>query len=204
MWANITKPFLTSIDYPGHLALFIPFCKCNLKCKFCHNKHLWTDDNFMETNEVLNQINMIADFIDAVVISGGEPLMQFNTVIELAQQAKRNDLKVKINTNLTYPTFLGAIFDNVEIDYIAGSLKSFYFNDPVYTHKVRESVKIIQDQKPKPFFEACIVEEDDHVYELVEEAAELFADLISIQPPKLRPPKEQQHENKRIERDGCR
>lgn len=69
---------LTTIDFPGHLAAVI-FCQgCSWRCPYCHNPHLIprnieTEINWQEVQIFLKQRRT---FLDGVVFSGGEPLLQ--------------------------------------------------------------------------------------------------------------------------------
>jgi len=62
------------LDYPGQIAsvLFVPHC--NMNCYYCHNKHLLNDDvQDIPGDEIFGFLKSRRGFIDAVVISGGEP-----------------------------------------------------------------------------------------------------------------------------------
>lgn len=69
---------LTTIDYPDCLSLVV-FCQgCPWRCVYCHNKHLQriSRSDGLPWDDVALLIDERKNFIDAVVFSGGEPLVQ--------------------------------------------------------------------------------------------------------------------------------
>ena len=69
---------LTTIDFPEHLSAVI-FCQgCSWRCGYCHNPHLIprnveTDISWHDIQRFLKKRQ---NFLDGVVFSGGEPLLQ--------------------------------------------------------------------------------------------------------------------------------
>ena len=69
---------LTTIDFPDHLAAVI-FCQgCSWRCGYCHNPHLIPRNAETDINwqDVLSFLKQRKGFLDGVVFSGGEPLLQ--------------------------------------------------------------------------------------------------------------------------------
>jgi pyruvate formate lyase activating enzyme len=71
-------PFST-IDYPGHLAAVI-FCQgCPWRCAYCHNPQLRPPEpasGEKRWTEIVEWLESRRGLLDAVVFSGGEPLLQ--------------------------------------------------------------------------------------------------------------------------------
>lgn len=70
-------PF-TSVDFPGALAAVV-FCQgCPLRCVYCHNPALLPSRGAaqIEWDDVYTHLAGRVGLLDAVVFSGGEPLMQ--------------------------------------------------------------------------------------------------------------------------------
>ncbi|VAX14336.1 Ribonucleotide reductase of class III (anaerobic), activating protein [hydrothermal vent metagenome] len=78
------QPF-TSIDFPGKLAA-VAFCRgCNWRCGYCHNRHLQptaADNDWLQLATFLQQRRGL---LDAIVFSGGEPLLQSGLGTALAR-----------------------------------------------------------------------------------------------------------------------
>jgi pyruvate formate lyase activating enzyme len=95
-------PFST-IDWRGKAAMVIFLRKCPLRCIYCQNYNLLEDDNYVEMQEIEEDIKKNEDFIDAVVLSGGEPFMQPRAIEAISEYAKKRSLFVGVQTNGFYP-----------------------------------------------------------------------------------------------------
>jgi pyruvate formate lyase activating enzyme len=93
---------ISTVDYPGKSAIVLFLRGCPLRCPYCHNHKLWSGNNYVEIDHVKNLIRESMPFISAVVISGGEPLMQ-ERIFEIASFAKSEGLSVGIETSGYYP-----------------------------------------------------------------------------------------------------
>lgn len=62
---------ISSVEFHGNMSLVIFMSKCPLACRYCHNAELLDDNTQLSFEEIKKEINDAADFIDAVVISGG-------------------------------------------------------------------------------------------------------------------------------------
>jgi len=66
----------SNVDYPGHQAAVL-FCSgCPWRCRYCHNSHLWAPEPGLSWQTVQQFLAKRRGLLDAVVISGGEPLAQ--------------------------------------------------------------------------------------------------------------------------------
>lgn len=115
------------IEYPGRISAIIFVSGCNLQCPFCHNPELVRPDLLdghcgLTHDDVLRELKAREGFIEAVTITGGEPLL-YDGLIALAEEIKeRTSLSLKIDTNGTLPKRLLAMLHLV--DYVAMDLKS--------------------------------------------------------------------------------
>lgn len=67
----------TTIDFPGHLAAVVFLQGCAWRCPYCHNPHLLEVDKQGDDWEILRSfLQPRRGFLDGVVLSGGEPLLQ--------------------------------------------------------------------------------------------------------------------------------
>lgn len=99
-----------AVDGPG--IRYIVFMQgCHLKCKYCQNRDTWdvSSPNSIEctTDEVLNKILKYKNYIKAsdggVTISGGEPLLQPDFLIELFTKLHDHGISTCIDTSGMFP-----------------------------------------------------------------------------------------------------
>ncbi|HID20357.1 MAG TPA: anaerobic ribonucleoside-triphosphate reductase activating protein [Methanophagales archaeon] len=126
-----TVPFST-IDWRGKAAMVIFLRGCPLRCIYCQNYNLLEGSNYVERHEIEEEIKKNEDFIDAVVISGGEPFMQPQAVEEIAAFAKRHSLFVAVQTNGFYPTVIKAMLGRSLIDKIFLDIKAPLSDEELY------------------------------------------------------------------------
>lgn len=117
---------MSMVDYPGKLAATVFTGGCNLRCPFCHNAGLVThleDTPRLEYGEVTKFLRSRKGLLDAVVLSGGEPLLQPGAAEFLAEVRDMGYL-VKLDTNGCYPQVLKSILDRGIVDYVAMDIKN--------------------------------------------------------------------------------
>jgi pyruvate formate lyase activating enzyme len=111
------------IDYPNKIAsvLFTP--GCNLRCGFCHNWRIAVDPKppFLQEAVALEILERRKKYVDAVVITGGEPCMHRELPRFLVKLKERGFL-VKLDTNGFYPEVLKDCLPSV--DYVALDVKT--------------------------------------------------------------------------------
>ena len=111
------------IDYPNKVAsvLFTP--GCNLRCGFCHNWHIALDPKppFLQEAVALRILESRKKYVDAVVVTGGEPTMHKELPKFLAKLKKRG-FQVKLDTNGFYPDVLEECL--AYVDYVALDVKT--------------------------------------------------------------------------------
>ncbi len=66
------------IDWEGMITAVIFTRGCNFRCGYCHNPSLvlpglFNETEDIETEEIFSYLNIRKQWIDGVVISGGEP-----------------------------------------------------------------------------------------------------------------------------------
>lgn len=168
------KSFLETslIDYDGKVSsvIFLPYC--NFKCPYCHNKQLVLEPETLETiaqEKIFSYLKSRKDWIDAVVISGGEPTIH-KDLPELCKKIKNLDFLVKLDTNGTNPQVLKELIAKNLVDYIAmdikTSLKQERYEKVTGTkidlkalEKIKESIAIIKtlkDSKSYEFRVTCV------------------------------------------------
>ncbi len=115
----------STIDYPGEVAAVIHLCGCPYRCPWCQNKELVLLDEKTcrktDIEKIIKELNKNF-LITAVTITGGEPLMQEETIELLKKLKEETKLLVKIDTNGHYPERLEKALQY--LDYLAMDLKA--------------------------------------------------------------------------------
>lgn len=152
----------TFIDYPGKIACTIFIYGCPFRCGFCFNPSLVIreDETQIQENEILDFLKNRNGVIEAVCFTGGEPLMSID--IKFLEKIKALGLKIKIDTNGSYPEKLQELIDKKLVDYVAMDIKSpkdiyektIGINFPI--EKIEKSIKIISNL-PEYEFRTTIV-----------------------------------------------
>jgi len=90
-------PF-TTIDFPGHLAAVVFLQGCAWRCNYCHNPHLLPVDEAGDDWDMLQRfLKKRQEFLDGVVFSGGEPLLQ-SALTDAIAVVKDMGFKVALHT----------------------------------------------------------------------------------------------------------
>jgi organic radical activating enzyme len=131
---NLVEVF-TSIQgegiYVGQPQIFIRFAGCNLRCRFCDtpqaliipkkcnittlNKKLIIP-NPVEINLLIDLINEDILIYPVICLTGGEPLLDINSLKELINKIKNKyKIKIYLETNGTLPKLLEQVIDMIDI-----------------------------------------------------------------------------------------
>lgn len=91
----------STVDGPG-IRSVIFFNKCLLRCKYCHNPEMWHEQSQNYTPEELaNKIKRFKPYYGAtggVTLSGGEPLLHWEFIINLAKILKKENIHIALDT----------------------------------------------------------------------------------------------------------
>jgi pyruvate formate lyase activating enzyme len=142
------------LDYPGKISAIIFTYGCNLRCPYCHNPELVIEGfdkkgSFSE-DDILSFLESRKGKLDALVITGGEPLVQSN-LLSFIKKVKEMGFLIKLDTNGTFPDRLKDFIETGLIDYIAMDVKypkAGYVKNamiPGMAEKIEKSIKIIMD-----------------------------------------------------------
>lgn len=116
----------TFIEYPGKIASMIFLPGCNFRCLFCFNPELILESDKIEDvdeKEVFDFLEKQKKWIDAVVISGGEPTLH-KDLIDFIIKIKKLGLLVRIYTNGSNPEVLKRLINEKLIDSVAMDIKA--------------------------------------------------------------------------------
>jgi len=117
----------TLIDYPGHVAALIFTAGCNYRCPFCHNSELVLPEKIRALSlipeaDVFSVLKERQEFLDGVVITGGEPAIQPD-LARFVEQVRHLGFLVKLDTNGSRPDVLEPLLEAQLLDYVAMDLK---------------------------------------------------------------------------------
>ena len=143
---------ISSVEFHGNMSLVIFMSKCPLACRYCHNVELLEDNTQKTFEEVKSKIDNAADFIDAVVISGGEPLMQLDSLIELFTYVKSIGLKTKLDTSGIYPDKIEKLLELKLLDFVSLDVKAPFekyrkVTDSNVGSQVKKSMKLLNSDE---------------------------------------------------------
>ncbi|MEN9338585.1 MAG: hypothetical protein RI945_310, partial [Candidatus Parcubacteria bacterium] len=143
----------TLIDYPGKIACIVFTLGCNFRCDFCYNPSLVIHEKFpkefLQEESFFDFLKERKSFLDAVVITGGEPTIHKDLNIFI-QKIKDMGFLVKLDTQGSNPKFLKQILKEGNVDYVAMDIKSQVerynevTNSKFDPNLILESIKIIK------------------------------------------------------------
>lgn len=134
----------TMLDYPSKHACVVFSPGCNLRCKYCHNPDLVVPKrilrlkrNLISEEAFFNFLESRKGLLDGVVISGGEPTLQYD-LKKFILKIRNMGFLVKLDTNGTKPWVLKELLYENLLDYVAMDLKTALSN---YENLVEAEVK---------------------------------------------------------------
>ncbi|MBE6124700.1 MAG: anaerobic ribonucleoside-triphosphate reductase activating protein [Erysipelotrichaceae bacterium] len=161
---------LTLLDYPNHVSCTVFTAGCNMKCPFCHNRDLvFIPENFEFYNpeSIFEYLRKRQGTLDAVAITGGEPLLQPG-LRDFIMEVRKLGFKVKLDTNGYYPDKLKKLVDEGLIDYVAMDVKAPLPKYPVtvglpesgfHTEQIQKSIKYLLSGTVDYEFRTTVVRE---------------------------------------------
>lgn len=171
------------LDWDGKVSSVIFLPNCNYKCPFCGNSRLVNEPETLEAVDFAKIESFLLqrrDFIDGVVITGGEPTLH-PKLTDLIRKIKSLDLLVKLDTNGTDPEKLKDLIDHKLVDYIAMDIKAplgASYDQTVGVEadleKIRQSLKLIMASGLEYEFRTTVVP-TLHEEKEVEEIAKIIS-----------------------------
>ncbi len=149
------------LDFPEKICAIVFTQGCNFRCGYCHNPELitlkepaWTSAGFLDF------LKTRQGKLDGVVITGGEPCLQYD-LIDFIKKIKTLGFLVKLDTNGTFPEMIKKALPH--IDYIAMDIKA-----PLHKYKnivginvniqnIKDSIDIIMNSGVDYEFRTTVV-----------------------------------------------
>ncbi len=160
---------MSLVDWDGMVATTLYLSGCNFRCPYCHNSGLVLFPEQYETvpiAEVLPYLKEHNDFLDGVVVTGGEPCMH-RQAPELIDALRDTGMRVKVDTNGSYPEMLEKLIRDELVDYVAMDIKapldfdsyakSAGIADRRTLERVRDSVDLLMDGDVEYEFRTTVV-----------------------------------------------
>ncbi|MBS3731688.1 MAG: anaerobic ribonucleoside-triphosphate reductase activating protein [Desulfobacterales bacterium] len=164
------------IDYPPQISCVVFTAGCNFHCPYCHNPNLAApgpDTQELSVDEIWQFLETRGKYLDAVVISGGEPTLHPD-LADFCRQIRSRGFALKIDTNGSHPAVIRELIGRDLVNYIAMDIKTAPERYPtaisngIDPDAIRQTVRIILDSGlshefrttcAKPFTDAAAVAE---------------------------------------------
>jgi pyruvate formate lyase activating enzyme len=164
------------IDYPGKVCAIVFTQGCNFRCPYCHNPELVDTKpsglQGVKQDEVVSFLEARRGKLEAVTITGGEPLLQPD-IGDFLSSVKSLGYLVKLDTNGGFPSRLETIIRANAVDYIAMDIKApldkyeQVVRRRIDKDRILSSIKLIMDRAPDYEFRTTVVrsllEKDDFI-----------------------------------------
>jgi len=114
-------------DYPRYMAAVLFTQGCNFRCPFCHNGSLIptkvSTNRLIPEKIVFDFLEKRRNYLDAVVMSGGEPTIQ-SDLTDFLHRVKALGYSIKLDTNGSRPSIIKTLLQLRLVDYIAMDIKA--------------------------------------------------------------------------------
>ena len=193
---------ISVIDFPGKIASILFLGGCNFRCPFCHNVSLIDDYDSLDyksSEAVLDDLQRRKGFVDAVVITGGEPLINGSELIALLSKLREMDLPIKLDTNGYNMDMLRKLLEAGLVDYVAMDIKTSIDKYAVAaglelnTDRILNSIQIILESSIEYEFRTTCVPglvdsgEIESIARLIEGADHYYLQQYRVEQPTLDP-----------------
>lgn len=112
------------LDWDGHVAAVVFTSGCNFRCPWCHNSDLVLQNtDIIDIGFIIDDICKRKNFLDGVVITGGEPCL-WGGLFDFLRVMKELKISVKLDTNGSMPDILAKVLDEGLADHVAMDVKA--------------------------------------------------------------------------------
>ncbi|MCL2333294.1 MAG: anaerobic ribonucleoside-triphosphate reductase activating protein, partial [Candidatus Methanoplasma sp.] len=138
-------------DWEGKNACMILLSGCNFRCPYCNKPELISNTHEeMDLASITKYIKENKDFLEAVVISGGEPTIN-EELYKLLGDLKKLKLKIKLDTNGYEPDILDDLIGAKLVDKVCINIMAPLDNESyskaagvdVDVERIKRSLKIL-------------------------------------------------------------
>ncbi len=155
------------IEWSGKITSVIFTSGCNFRCSFCHNADLVESNKLskrakISEEEILEDLEYRKKWIDAVVITGGEPTLQ-NDLDKFLFKLKKLGFKTMVHTNGSQPEVIEILIEKKLVDYWAMDIKGNFDDYQNFTNikyqisKIKSSIELIMKSGMEYEFRTTVV-----------------------------------------------
>ena len=145
----------SSKDWPGKLSATVLVPGCNFRCPYCFTHSLVLFDKKlprMDEKKFFESLLKSKGKVDSVTITGGEPLIQGNSLVKFCEEVQLAGFHVKLCTNGSNPELIEELIQRELVDYFALDIKTLfnprkYFeltNKTAVLNRVRKSIQLVK------------------------------------------------------------
>jgi len=152
-------------DFPGYISSTIFLGGCNFRCPFCQNPDLVLNPGnlpVMPQELFLEFLDSRKGWLEGVCVTGGEPLIH-KDLIELLGLIKEKGLRIKLDTNGSFPQRFREIIQKGLVDSAAMDIKapldkySLASGIDVNTEAIKKSISILKKSNIEYMFRTTVV-----------------------------------------------
>ena len=154
------------IDFPGKISAIVFTQGCNFRCPYCHNPELVDTKlpsvGIVTDQEVISFLERRKGKLDALTITGGEPLMQTD-LEDFLSRVRALGYLIKLDTNGSFPRRLEGVIQSESVDYLAMDIKATpekyrsVIRRKIDISKILESITLIKNSGLDHEFRTTVV-----------------------------------------------
>ena len=161
----------TMLDYPDKIACIVFTPGCNFRCGYCHNPEFVLPEmlekiksSFVPEETFFNFLEKRKDFLDGVVITGGEPTIMPD-LTDFIKKIKDLGFLIKLDTNGSNFAVLNRLLKSGLLDYVAMDIKTSLdkyqelVGSGVDREQIEQSVNILKKSDVPYEFRSTILKE---------------------------------------------
>lgn len=158
---------MSLVDFDEYLSITLFTEGCNFRCPFCHNGSLVLNQHnpIIPWSEIQSLLKDRKGKIDAVVITGGEPLIHPD-IVDKIKEIKEMGYMVKLDTNGTNPKLMIKLIEDKLIDYVAIDIKNSVAKysltagvEKLNLNSIQESIQYLISHKFPHEFRTTVIKE---------------------------------------------
>lgn len=172
------------LDWDGHVSAVVFTSGCNFRCPWCHNSELVLQKtDIIDISFIIDDICKRINFLDGVVITGGEPCL-WDGLFDFLGKMKELKMSVKFDTNGSMPDILGKVIEDGLADHVAMDVKAplnkvalkRVTGVDVDPDKIKRSIDIIKRSVPAYEFRTTFINGLLTIEDMIEIRKELIDD----------------------------